>query len=127
MLQILGSLFIIMTGSLLHFLYEWSNNNKLVGFFASVNESTWEHIKLAITPAFLWLVVERHFYFSNPNLFFAKFISMLVMIIIIPVAFYTYKFFTRKKLFSNGYCDICYCSYNRAISVLFIVELLYCE
>lgn len=97
MLQVLGSLFIIMTGSLLHFLYEWSNNNKLVGFFASVKETTWEHIKLAITPAFLWLVVERHFYFSNPNLFFAKFISMLVMIIIIPLAFYTYKFFTRKN------------------------------
>ena len=97
MLQVLGSLFIIIVGSLLHFLFEWSNNNKIVGFFAAVNESTWEHIKLAITPSFLWLIVEGHFYFSNPNLFFAKFISMLVMIIIIPVIFYTYTFFTKKN------------------------------
>ena len=30
----------------MHFFYEWLNNNQLVGYFAPVNESIWEHLKL---------------------------------------------------------------------------------
>ena len=37
--------FISILGVLLHFTYEWSNDNPAVGLFSAVNESTWEHIK----------------------------------------------------------------------------------
>ena len=40
-------------GSLLHFLYEWSGHNRLVARFAAVNESYWEHIKIAVWPVVL--------------------------------------------------------------------------
>jgi len=39
-------------GSLAHFLYDLSNDNKILGLFTAVNESTWEHVKIAITPHF---------------------------------------------------------------------------
>ena len=74
MLEIIGAIFVILVGSLFHFLYILTNNNKIIGYFTAVNESTWEHIKLIIGPSFLWLIVEYHFYFFNNNLFFAKFI-----------------------------------------------------
>lgn len=99
MLEIIGTIFIIVIGSLGHFLYEWTNKNKIVGYFAAVNESTWEHIKLVIAPTFLWLIVEYHFYYMNPNLFFARFIGLLLMILTIPVLFYGYKIIFKKNNF----------------------------
>ena len=38
--------FISILGVLLHFTYEWSDDNRIVGLFSAVNESTWEHLKL---------------------------------------------------------------------------------
>ena len=98
MLEIYGTIFIIVLGSFFHFLYDLTNHNKIVGYFTSVNESTWEHIKLVILPSFLWLITEYHFYFDNNNLFFAKFIGLLVMMITIPVLYYLSKYFIKKEL-----------------------------
>ena len=55
-------------GALLHFTYEWSNNNSLIATFSTVNESTWEHLKLAFFPILIFgiidllvlFVVDRH-------------------------------------------------------------------
>lgn len=98
MLEIIGTIFIIVLGCLSHFFYDWSNHNKIVGYFTAVNESTWEHLKLVIFPVFIWLCVEYHFYFNNMNLFFARFISLVVMLLIIPMIFYSYTHFTKKNI-----------------------------
>lgn len=45
-------------GTLLHFVYEWSGSSRLVGFFAAVNERTWEHLKLVFLPVFLFTVIQ---------------------------------------------------------------------
>lgn len=44
-------------GSLLHFLFDWSGHNTVVSYFAAVNESYWEHIKIAVWPVFLLQMV----------------------------------------------------------------------
>ena len=44
--EIVSTIFIIVSGILLHFLYDWSNNNTLVGIFSAINESTREHLKI---------------------------------------------------------------------------------
>lgn len=98
MLEIIGAIFIIVVGCITHFIYDWTGHNKIVGFFTAVNESTWEHLKLIIAPTFMWLIVEYHFYYNDPNLFFAKFIGLLIMIIIIPLIFYTYMYFIKKDV-----------------------------
>ena len=98
MLEVIGAIFIIVIGCLSHFLYDWTHHNKLVGYFTAVNESTWEHLKLVIAPTFLWLIVEYHFYYDNPNLFFARFISLIVMLLVIPFIFYSYTHVTKKAI-----------------------------
>jgi glycerol uptake facilitator-like aquaporin len=45
--EIVGTLFIIFLGSALHFTYELSGKLAIVGAFSAVNESVWEHLKLA--------------------------------------------------------------------------------
>jgi len=47
-LEIWGMVFISAFGSLLHFAFNWLNRFWLAGAFSAVNESTWEHLKLAV-------------------------------------------------------------------------------
>ena len=93
------SFFIIsIVGTLLHFLYDLTNHNKIVGLFSAVNESTWEHIKIALTPTIIYSLYDGFVYGLNKNYFFAKLISLLLIIIIIPIIFYTYKFFLKRNM-----------------------------
>ena len=86
-------------GTLAHFIYELSRHNKFVALFAAVNESTWEHIKIALTPSLLWGLYDGFVYGQNPNYFTAKSLSLLTIIILIPLFFYTYKtLFKRPSL-----------------------------
>ena len=76
-MEVIGLVFSIIIGTIGHFLYDWSNRNSLFGFLFAKNESTWEHIKLGVTPIMLWTIIEL--LTSNLNcLFFAKFISIIV-------------------------------------------------
>lgn len=44
-------------GSVLHFLFDWTKHKRFIAFFSAVNESYWEHIKIAIWPVFLLQIV----------------------------------------------------------------------
>lgn len=48
-----GILFINLFGILLHFLYDFSGKVLIVGIFAPINESIWEHLKLGFYPIIL--------------------------------------------------------------------------
>ena len=95
---VIGIIFISLIGTLLHFMYEWSGHNKVVSLFAAVNESTWEHIKIALTPTFIWTLYDGAVYGLNQNYFIAKTASLLVIILLIPLLFYTYQIFTKKSV-----------------------------
>ena len=85
-------------GTLAHFFYDWTRHNRIIGLFSAVNESTWEHIKIALTAAFLWGLYDGFTYGQDPNYFLAKLISLLVIAITIPAIFYFYRLFTKKSL-----------------------------
>lgn len=85
-------------GTLLHFLYDISNHNKFIAIIASVNESTWEHIKIALTPMLLWGLFDGFKYGNLDNYFIAKGISLLAVILVIPIIFYSYRVITKKAI-----------------------------
>lgn len=87
--EIVGAIISVVLGSLLHFVFEWSGNNKIVGIFGAINESTWEHLKLAFWPTFFFAILEWLFWGrENINFCFATFIKLISMPIIIIVLFY---------------------------------------
>ena len=94
----LSIIIISILGTFFHFLYDISKHNKVVGLFAAVNESTWEHIKIALTPTILWGIYDGYIYGTNPNYFTAKLSSLLILITFIPTIFYLYKYFTNKPI-----------------------------
>ena len=93
-----GIILICIVGTLLHFVYEFSGHNKYVAIFAAVNESTWEHIKIGMTPTILWSFYDGFIYGTNPNYIVAKSLCLLTIIVVIPILFYSYTVFTKKSI-----------------------------
>lgn len=85
-------------GTLAHFFYDWTHHNRIIGLFSAVNESTWEHIKIALTAALLWGLVDGYIYGSDSNYFPAKLISLLIITFTIPAIFYFCRLFTKKSI-----------------------------
>lgn len=103
----LGMIVIIVVGTLLHFLYEQSGHNKFVAIFAAVNESTWEHIKIGMTPTILWSLYDGYKYGLNANYLIGKALCLLTIILLIPLLFYSYTAFTKKSILVVDI--ICFC------------------
>ncbi len=51
--SIIRFIFVAILGTLLHFTYDWSGQNPIVGIFSAQNESLWNHLKLLFFPMFL--------------------------------------------------------------------------
>lgn len=89
--QFIGFSFVCISGTLLHFLFDWSSENIVVGIFSAVNESIWEHIKLLYFPMLIFTFIEsKRFNSRYKNFWCAKAIGFLVGTIFIPTIYYTY-------------------------------------
>jgi Family of unknown function (DUF6512) len=89
-LETVGALVIVVAGTLLHFTYEWSGSSRVVGFFAPVNESVWEHLKLVLYPVLAFAVVEMKWIRDPARLWWAKLVEVVVAVVFITAFFYTY-------------------------------------
>lgn len=141
--EILSTIFIMILGTLLHFTFEWSNNNLLVGTFSAVNESTWEHLKLLFFPMFITTII-GYFYTKGItfNYLCAKAQGILIAISFTVIFFYTYtgiigtnysildigsffvavilgEYLTYKKITFKSYC-------NNLLSFIVLLILLLC-
>ena len=89
--ELAGIVFIIVFGSILHFTFEWSGNQAIVGVFSAVNESVWEHLKLGFWPAMVFALIEfKYLKKSTNNFLFAKTVGIYLIPVIIIVLFYSY-------------------------------------
>ena len=78
-------------GTIMHFLYDLTNESPLIAPFSAVNESTWEHMKLLFFPMFLFAIVQSFFYKNEPNFWCIKLKGTLIGLSLIPIIFYTYN------------------------------------
>ena len=141
--QIVSAIFTIILGTILHFTYQWSNKNLIVGVFSAINESTWEHLKLIFFPM-LFSTILGYFYIGKtiPNFICAKTIGIIVAILFTVVFFYTYtgvlgtnyailniltfifsvilgEYLSYKIMISNFTC-------NNRIGIIFLIILFFC-
>ena len=78
-------LIIFLFSSLMHFVYEWSDNNFIVGLFSPVNESVFEHTKMVILPTILLFLIKKQ------DNYVTLFMNLGITIISIIVLYYTYS------------------------------------
>lgn len=87
--QLAGLTFTAVLGTLLHFLYAWTNAISLAPFSA-VNESTWEHMKILFFSMFFFTIISYFIIGKTYTSFWQiKFLGTLIAVVLIPVLFYT--------------------------------------
>ncbi|MGD9143034.1 MAG: DUF6512 family protein [Dehalococcoidia bacterium] len=89
--ELIGIGAISLLGALFHFLFELAGEWPPVGFFAAVNESVFEHLKLTFWPAVIYSaatykILKNH----TENYFTARAVAVYVMPLVILALFYTY-------------------------------------
>lgn len=89
--QIFSIIFTFVLGTILHFTYDLSGQNPIVGLFSAVNESTWEHLKLLYFPMLITIII-GYFYFDKKvsNFICSKTIGIITALLFTVVFFYTY-------------------------------------
>lgn len=96
---ITGMVCTLTIGFFLQFLYSWSKNHLLIGIFAPVNNSTWEHLKLLFIPisfysAFeAWMISKEY-----PRLLPARIYGLAASLILYVLLSYTYIGIIGRKL-----------------------------
>ena len=84
--------FILVIGTFLHFTYKISGYNTFVGYFSSVNESPWEHLKLIFFPSVVFGIFEYFIYGKKRADFWAVKMTAIVSAMgFILSFFYTYS------------------------------------
>ena len=95
---IIGIIFVIITGTLFHFLYNWTDKNFIVGLFTPVNESVWEHMKLLFFPMLLYsFVMILNLKTDYPCITSSLCFGILIGALLIPTFFYAYTFILGKN------------------------------
>ena len=86
--SIIGFFVVSILGTLGHFVYNWTDENILAGFLFPVNESTWEHMKLAFFPMLLYVFLESLWLKEEtPFNTCINLISVLIATYLIPMRF----------------------------------------
>lgn len=89
--QLFGFAVTSFLGTVLHFLYEWSDKALWIAPFSGVNESTWEHMKLLFWPMLLFAVFQYPFFRERKDFWNIKLCEIIIGLILIPIIFYTYN------------------------------------
>lgn len=85
------SIFVILLGTLNHFLYDLSGGMAIAALFCPVNESVWEHLKLLFFP-FLFLTIWTWLRIrpSATRLFYTRYLGAICGMLWIIIGYYTY-------------------------------------
>ena len=89
--QMGGFIFTAIAGTLLHFLFDWTDGNVVAALFSAVNESIWEHLKLLFYPMVTAALIEYFFWGKETESFWCiKLMGIVTGLALIPVVYYTY-------------------------------------
>lgn len=94
---ILSAVVVVILGSLFHFVYEWSGKHDAVAWFASVDESVWEHLKLFFWPYTLMTIMVVLSPLASNNVWYSRAVGLVYGMCMIPVLFYSYTGGNAKK------------------------------
>lgn len=112
-------IFISVLGVLLHFTYEWSGDNAVVGLFSAVNESTWEHLKLLFFPFLLLTILEV---LLRGNMLPEQFLPARVLGILAGMGGIVVGFYTLRGVLDRNYDALNIALYFAGVLLSLFVE-----
>ena len=89
--QIAGFICTCIAGTLLHFLFDWTQQHVVAALFSAVNESIWEHMKLIYYPMLAFALIEYRCWGRETAYFWCvKLRGILLALVLIPAIYYMY-------------------------------------
>ncbi|MGD9346878.1 MAG: DUF6512 family protein [Candidatus Aminicenantes bacterium] len=88
--ELTGIVLIFVAGSFFHFVFKLTGQWPPVALIGAVNESVWEHLKLAFWPALIYALAEFPFLKNTKNFWTSKSFGILSMPLAIVILFYGY-------------------------------------
>jgi Family of unknown function (DUF6512) len=97
--ELIGAVVMVLAGSGLHFAFDWAGGWRPLAVIAAVNESVWEHLKLAFWPGALWaLFAPVPDGLRRADLMAAKGLTLLVTAVLIVAVFRSYTAILGRNL-----------------------------
>lgn len=97
--ELSGIVVIFLSGSVFHFLFAWLGEWPPAALISAVNESVWEHLKLAFWPGLIYGLIESPFLRAKTkNFWVAKTCGLFTMPVIIVSVFYGYTALTGSHI-----------------------------
>lgn len=94
-----GAVFIVLVGSAFHFVFAWTAGWRPVALIAAVNESIWEHLKLAFWPGLFWALLPQKAYDLHLTERLAvKALTLALTAVLIVVVFKSYTAILGRNL-----------------------------
>ena len=92
---LIGIPVLFIVGSIMHFLYNLLWENPVVGLFAPVNESIWEHSKMVLWPVILWWSIYycfmgKQYEINAKRWFTGALVALVTSLITMPLLYYFY-------------------------------------
>lgn len=112
-LEIISTIFIMISGVLLHFTFEWSNKNALIGTFSPINESIWEHLKLLFFPMLITTIIV--YFYAGKNI--SNYLCAKVQGIILAISFTIVFFYTYTGIIGTNFAIIDISSFFIAVAL----------
>ena len=99
LIELIGVPVIFLLGSLFHFLYKYAGKRKWMAVISPVNESIWEHLKIAFYPALIYSIIQLAITNNLPaNYFTAEIIGIYFMIFFILIAEWIYPAILKRNV-----------------------------
>lgn len=100
--EMVGIPVILVLGSALHYLFEWTGSWAPIAAIAPVNESVWEHFKLSFWPGLLFAAVEWPSVGRRVNNYWVgKAVGLVLMPVTVGFGFYAYTALWKSSLIPN--------------------------
>lgn len=97
--EIYGIPILFLSGVIFHFIYKWSNKAHVVASIGAVNESMWEHMKIAFWPMFLWSVLALGIWgFDREIIYFSRGAGIILTQMSIPLLVKLYTHFSKRNI-----------------------------
>ncbi len=86
-------------GVILHFTHKKRTGSLILHLFSAVNESTWEHLKLAFIPM-LFISFIQYFILKGEylNVLESNLYGILLVLILIPLLYYSVRLFLKREV-----------------------------
>jgi len=99
-------IWVALAGSALHFAFELSEFWQPLALFSSVNESTWEHLKMYFWPGLIYALVQYTYTKDVANNYWvAKLVSLLATPLGIIISYYGYLSITLP-IYGTGFFEM---------------------